>query len=891
MKSPAVSGTCLFRAVRDSVRMNRFFCLLSFVFLTFPAFSQDAKPPADQKKPPSAQKGKKDAAPKKPKARKGRKAPAPPSLPAISFAAEKLSLTEAGRQLDLPAFTTMPEGGIAVLYINHDGSSDQLWLALQTSDDPLKPTTQIGAAGIIHDPAVATTRDGAIWCFWGQTNLETQTVELKGCRYADSTAGEVFSVSDSGGSETFADAGVDSDGNLWVAWQSMRNQRPDIYAKHYSPQEKKWSDEIRVSRNQEGDWEPKIAFDGQGNAWIVYDSAHGNEFNLYLAKVTREGEVENFPVGHSPSYEARADIAPTADGSGFWIAAERGKAHWGLDSRGHNNATGINAGKSILFGKFDIASGQFHEFPLGTAGRAGAPVNLPCIGVAPDGSPWVAYRYFERTLWRIAITRLGTEEKTWTAPRRIEGSSFGQDRTAAFLINHGGMIRLGWTSDLRKTKAPLEAGVYVAAIDSEIELPQAKAGQGQKKDSTGDDTATPPSRSTPERDFKDRHIWKTKDGKEYGLYWGDLHRHTDVSNCRTGFDGCITEHFRYAYDIGKLDFLGTSDHTDIGKLYSPYEWWHNQKMHDVYNTPGKFHSLYVYEREQRWPWGHRNVVFAERGGPIVYIQRKYYRDSIWQKPLPVKPGVGEITPPELWELLKRSGKKVALISHTGATGMGTDWGRYDTIDYDVETLVEIFQGARVSYEGENAPQPTAGLKPKEKYTVNGDAKNPSPPPAPIADFGKYRAGTYQNALQLGRQLGVFTSSDHISTHVSYGGVFTEENSRSGIVDGFLARRTIAATDKIYLNFTCNGELLGSIFSTEENPKLWLRVDGTAPLKRVTIVRNEKNWKVFPDIDGTTFEMPVTDESPLREVENRYYIRVEQSDGNMAWSSPVWVTMK
>jgi hypothetical protein len=26
-------------------------------------------------------------------------------------------------------------------------------------------------------------------------------------------------------------------------------------------------------------------------------------------------------------------------------------------------------------------------------------------------------------------------------------------------------------------------------------------------------------------------------------------------------------------------------------------------------------------------------------------------------------------------------------------------------------------------------------------------------------------------------------------------------------------------------------------------------------------------------------------------ENRYYLRIEQTDGNMAWSSPVWVKVK
>jgi hypothetical protein len=33
----------------------------------------------------------------------------------------------------------------------------------------------------------------------------------------------------------------------------------------------------------------------------------------------------------------------------------------------------------------------------------------------------------------------------------------------------------------------------------------------------------------------------------------------------------------------------------------------------------------------------------------------------------------------------------------------------------------------------------------------------------------------------------------------------------------------------------------------------------------------------------------TDPSPLAG-ENRYYLRIEQSDGNMAWSSPMWVTV-
>ena len=830
----------------------------------------------------AAERASEPAAAPKPAPKKSRKPR--PSAPEIEFMTPKLALTKAGHQLDCPAMARSAAGAIHVAYTDYNGTNDQLRLARGTGGR-LEPVAAIGAPGVVHDPTIAVDRAGDVWCFWGGLG-ERDVIELRGCRVRNGeTPDAVFTVAATAGSETFADAGVDAGGRVWVTWQSMRDHRPDIYAKHRDPATGEWSDEIRVSKHEEGDWEPRIAFDKKGRAWIVYDSARGNEFNLHLARVGIDGGVKTWPVAHSPQYEARASIAPTAEGDGFWIAAERGKVRWGLDARGHGNGTGSNAKKSVLFGRFDIAAEAFETIPLGHAGQAGAPVNLPAIGVGADGRPWVAYRFFDRAFWRVAVTRWDAETKSWSSRRVVPESTFGQDRSSHFVTGREGALWLCWASDLRQTKAARRAGVYLAAIDSGMELPPATPGGVERGETLDEPYAL--SQETPERAFDDRHKW-TVGGVEYGLYWGDVHRHTDVSNCRTGFDGCTTEHFRYACDMAKLDFLGTSDHTDIGKIYAPYEWWHNQKMHDVFHVPGRLNTLYVYEREQRWPWGHRNVVFAERGGPIVYIQRRRYLQSIWQRDLPVGKGDQEISPHELWDLLKRSGKKVAVVSHTGATGMGTDWGRYDKVDYDIETLVEIFQGARVSYEGEGAPQPTAGHRPGEGYTINGDARNPPPPPAPIEDFGKHRAGTYQNALRTGRRLGVFASSDHISTHVSYGGVYCGEFTRDGIVEGFNARRTIAATDKIYLNFTCNDRPLGSIFETADKPTLWFKVSGTAKLQRVTVVRNEGNWKEYEVFDGAAFEATVTDDAPAAG-ENRYYIRVVQEDGNMAWSSPVWVT--
>jgi hypothetical protein len=145
------------------------------------------------------------------------------------------------------------------------------------------------------------------------------------------------------------------------------------------------------------------------------------------------------------------------------------------------------------------------------------------------------------------------------------------------------------------------------------------------------------------------------------------------------------------------------------------------------------------------------------------------------------------------------------------------------------------------------------------------------------------------ALADGHKLGVFASSDHVSQHTSFGGVYVEEMTREGIIEGLKARRTVAATDKIFVHLTCNDQPQGAILETEGKPELKLAINGTASLQRVTLVRNEQNYQVF-EPGKREFETTFTDAAPLAG-ENRYYLRVEQADGNMAWSSPIWVTVK
>ena len=432
-----------------------------------------------------------------------------------------------------------------------------------------------------------------------------------------------------------------------------------------------------------------------------------------------------------------------------------------MQARGHEGpASGLNAQKQILFGRYDIAAGKFYEIEVPQQGRL-APrpavtVNLPVVGVGPLGNPWLACAITSRPVGGLPSRATAPLPGAWSQPMEIPQSTFCQDRHATLARRRGDVAVLAQRSAHNQGNAP--RGRVLAQLKGDwlpYQAPSVKVTAARQ---------LPPYMNppTPSRPAEEHHTWVIG-GKKYKLLFGDLHRHTDFSNCITPFDTCTLEHFRYACDVAGLDFMGTSDHTDVGIKYDPYEWWQTQRTVDVFYVPGRFNSLYAYEREQPYPWGHRNVVFAQRGAPIVYINRKTYQASPWHSQFPVGDGGPQITPMELWRVLVQYGRPVAVISHTGATGMGTDWDKYERIDGRVENTVEVFQGARVSYEGLGTPQPTVGLRVGDPYNAAAESEAVIPtPPAPINDFGKQRNnGVYQHALADGFKLGAFASSDHI----------------------------------------------------------------------------------------------------------------------------------
>jgi hypothetical protein len=150
-------------------------------------------------------------------------------------------------------------------------------------------------------------------------------------------------------------------------------------------------------------------------------------------------------------------------------------------------------------------------------------------------------------------------------------------------------------------------------------------------------------------------------------------------------------------------------------------------------------------------------------------------------------------------------------------------------------------------------------------------------------------------------------------------VLAEELDRGPVFEAVRRRRVYATTgDRIVLELTANGSPMGEEIEAQGEVSLKVRVEGTAPVDRVEIVKDLVDTfaavrieqdpagaaGVFMLYDPAVPEggerLALEDMSRLRFAmrdrgaagrEHSYYLRVTQADGQQAWSSPIWVRFR
>jgi hypothetical protein len=656
---------------------------------------------------------------------------------------------------------------------------------------------------------------------------------------------------------------VDSAGDTWLAWQGFRDGQADIFVRKYS--RGSWSAPEKLSDSAANDWPPSIASDRKGRIHVGWDTYDKGNYDVLLR--TNDGNTwgATQPVANSQKFEAKVVLACDREDR-LWAAWSESGTQWGKDTGFlvRRPATPLYEHRLIATAVYSDGGWKQPVTSLESVLPRSLQNRNESLTIAPDrdGRMWIFFRHRVDRVPRVPIEAAlhgaawevwasAYDGSQWTAPVTLPLSAGRSDMTTAVAADSGGALRVAWSTDGRNYDQMIHR---VTDVFSGILPPVQGAAQPMRLE----------ARVQPELRVFPIHPRETEDlarirsyvidsaGTKYRIFRGDIHRHTEIS--RDGKqDGSLWDTYRYALDAASLDFLGVSDHNENGGPDVEYINWINQQAADIFFVPGRFAPLYGYERSLGFPNGHRNVMFAKRGIPTL--------------PIPPEEKQAKTGARALYEYLRRYDG--IAVSHTSATGMGTDWRDNDP---EVEPLVEIYQGDRVSAEHEGAPRAATRFD-------------------PTSQAGGFRpAGYVWNAWAKGYKLGVQASSDHLSTHISYAATIASDFTRDGLIDAMKKRHSYGATDNIVLDYrlqTGGREYLqGDIVDVKGDFRLTIRVLGTAPIRQLDVIRSNQYLHNRQNLEKD-ISLTFIDNQPLAG-ESYYYVRVIQADDQMAWSSPIWV---
>jgi hypothetical protein len=336
----------------------------------------------------------------------------------------------------------------------------------------------------------------------------------------------------------------------------------------------------------------------------------------------------------------------------------------------------------------------------------------------------------------------------------------------------------------------------------------------------------------------------------YRVYFGDMHSHSALSHDAQSTAKMPAQAYAYAKNVAKIDFLAISDHTN-GLPQVNYE-----KIRAAAAAYDKFDSQFV-------------AIAGQELGSLGST------------------GYGHIN----------------IFEAPTIAGNGLD---NDAIRYDLNMAYQFIMSHRVSgqfnhpsTENNNSNflnfnyDPSADPFMTSLEVINGKRST---------NFERY----YLLALQKGWHVGALGDQDNHGGN--YGdlratdgdiyltGVLADSLTKPKILAAIRAHRTYAfetnpINDRIYLDaFTADGHWMGETFNDTDN-RVTLRLSAHASAATNSRFRQAQLYRngfllAWKNLNAPNFDWPAVDSNATG---SRYYFaKLVQEDGDLLWTSPIWV---
>lgn len=341
---------------------------------------------------------------------------------------------------------------------------------------------------------------------------------------------------------------------------------------------------------------------------------------------------------------------------------------------------------------------------------------------------------------------------------------------------------------------------------------------------------------------------------QYNVYYGNFHSHCNLSDDAAGaLSGPPATAYQYARDVANIDVLALTDHTHY---MSTTDYATLQSVANTWTTNGSFIAIAAQEHgslstSETGAFGHINIWES-----ASLVNQAQYRYDLFGTYAWIASNVDDTI----------SAPLVASFNHPyNGSGQGI-WDQFREFEYNATgnlgvKFMEVINGKRTaSYESE-----------------------------------------YFNALGKGWKIGALGNQDNHDGgwgdqpnnvgKIPLTGIWATALTKADILQALGARRTFAMevnppSDRIQLQFTAEGNWMGTAFSTAAD-SVHFQAIGSAEtnISSMQLFRNGVFIKSIgaasTSFTWNTFDTPGPGDF-------WYVMKLNQADGDHAWSSPVWV---
>jgi len=802
------------------------------------------------------------------------------------------SLSATGRYDKYPSIAFDPAGAAWVAWTSMDRGLDRIVVRSRLSGAWSAEQRLDAGEGTESGAQLVLDGDGALWIFWHGRRHDRWSIFAR--RRIGEKWGPEQLLSPPNQDALHPAAARDRDGRLWVAWEVAE---PGGFSIALVTQAGGGWSAPAVIESEGLDRRPALAADPAGGVFLAWDSTRSGNYDIWLTQAQARGPAAPLLAAPEPvTRDAAIDDSPAltcaSDGT-LWLAWNSMRSHRSAALRTDRHSgdafVRLRRGGRWLAPPGAVPGALSGQVSYGMTNKTAADAvdpywhwkqtqNYPSVFLDRDQRAWIVWRTDATGAHNFDLWARVHDGRAWSPELHLTEMSPGRDEWPQAALGPDGDLHLVWEGqalpepgqeaqfqggdvDRYNTRANpnvVLTGTLIAPTEGWVEAEPAPAPEERFRTEELDEPILP---------GPEPRTAATADGR-WRIFFGDPHSHSILSDAKTGLPDQLLQ---LARDHLGLDFAVVSDHTEMGQLQAT-EYAELQLTAQQFTAPGRFVSLTGWEWTAGSRYGHRVILHRDQGGP----------------PLSSAAPEGDT----IEELYAHARRHDGLMSphHTG----NATWGRWDPDATHDEALEPNFEIA--SWHG--------------RFEFYGN---------PWAGRRQVPGHQYQDALRRGRHVGVMGASDTHHLTPGEGGltaILAERLDRPSLFEAIRARRNYATSGaRIVLEFRAAGAPMGSILEAHAPFELEVRVEGTAAIDRVEIVRNlidrfaairvqqtpgradgvfliyepnnPQGDRRLQTEDLRRLQFKVT-EHALPPGETSYYVRVTQVDGQQAWSSPIWL---